>query len=69
MIVIDQCPLNLTGDATDLLFWAELARKGTWPMSGGALDQSYRFLHECRLIWSEREMWRAKLMPFGNVDE
>jgi len=53
--------LDFVDDATiAVLELADLARRGTWPMSGGSLDQTAWFISFCRCAWSCREEMMSK---------
>jgi hypothetical protein len=35
------------------------AEKGTWPMAGGVLDQSWAFVDAVEATWADRERFKA----------
>jgi len=58
--VID-CPLNHIDEQTsELMKYAGYVRKlQTFPVAGGALDQTEAFMAACSMIESDTSIWRA----------
>ena len=53
-IKITECPRNLVGRETmDFIELADFAKKGSFPVTGGTLEQSQSFLIACRILWAE----------------
>ncbi len=48
-----------------MIEFAEFAEDGTWPESGGLLDQSRLFTQACRFIWAEQRRNKADLGIMG----
>jgi len=45
----------------DLVAAADLARKASWPLSGGWIEQTAVVVQGVRMIWRFQDYWRAKL--------
>jgi hypothetical protein len=59
----DGCPHELIDDATiEALRYARLARDGTWPVMGGALDQTEWATQAFTMIWNEQDIAEAEIM-------
>ena len=60
-IEVTQCPQNLiTPDVVELFDAAFFAKRGTWPVGGGLLDQTTCCVAGVRRVWSEVEYWEMK---------
>lgn len=56
---ITSCPRALiTDEIADFIQFADLARDGNFPVSGGMLDQSCSFLDACRFFWAQETKMR-----------
>lgn len=40
---------------------AEFAKRGSWPVPGGTLDQTESFMDAASAVWNESSYWRHKL--------
>lgn len=60
--MLEQCPLEFVNERG---IWmaiklARFARRGTWPILGGVLDQCKWFMEAADEIWGDQAYWRAK---------
>jgi len=55
----------VTDDVWDAVLFAEHARHGAFPVTGGTLDQAKVFLEACRFIWNEEATHRAGWLKLG----
>jgi len=54
----------LDAEFLGVLRLVDIAKRGTWPVAGGSLDQTKAFLELCHFAWREEAEWRARLkMP------
>lgn len=57
-----ECPLHIVRQETwELLTAADLAKRGSWPVSGGWLEQTMSCVQGVRQAWGMHAQWRAKL--------
>lgn len=64
------CPAaGISSDIWELIKLARFARRGTWPVGGGVLDQTSAVGDAFDLIWGEEEKWKAKLrLPHSDAN-
>lgn len=62
----NDCPRKLLDMPTvEVLRFARFARDGSWPVDGGMLSQTEKFMDACRLIWSEQDIAEAEMIKRG----
>jgi hypothetical protein len=60
-IDIDDPAALLDEEVYDAIDAADLAKRGSWPVAGGWLDQSASLVRAVRRIWIEDRIFRAQL--------
>ena len=61
--LIEGCPHadNRIGrDGAEVIFAADQAAQGVWPVSGGWLEQSAMAVEAVRRVWSEEAEWKRR---------
>jgi len=70
---VDVCPLAFAGrEIFEVLFYADLFKRGLPPVAGGALDQSAWFTQAAHFAWAEASRFRtpeAALMAAAGAGE
>lgn len=62
MIKITTCPLTIiTDDIFEMIEMTKFYSKGLPPVAGGLLDQTHCFIEAAEFIFSEENIWKAKL--------
>jgi hypothetical protein len=60
---ITECPQRIIDVETHgFIELADYAKKGLFPVNGGALDQAQSFLAACRFLWSEDDKAEMQIM-------
>lgn len=60
-IEIAACPLTvITEDIWEMIWLADLYKKGLPPMDGGAMDQTAVFVRAARFYWNTEAEFKAK---------
>lgn len=63
-----QCPLAfITPEIHRAIDYAGFAKRGTWPVGGGLLDQTQWCLDAFRMIWSEQDQQKARALERRGV--
>ncbi len=63
--LLTECPYktHLTPEVCELVYFANLYKKGVPPVAGGALDQSAWFMEACNAFWRDQEALSATRWP------